>query len=257
LPCASAQERTLVIAATTSLEDSGLFPYLAAKYRERTGVTVRLVSRPTAEALRTAQDGFIDVVIGNNPEALDRFIDGGDGGRRLKMVCDDFVVVAPSDDPAGLRGKNASEALRTLAFKRVTFVSRGDNSGTHALEQVLWDAAGVNPKARSGKWYLESGLGMGLTIAMAARVKGYVLVDRATWIAQGQQSGRAILVEGDPRLFNQYELVVVNATKQRNIDAATGMQFADWTASDEGQDLIAAFRIDGRQVFFPNAKGQN
>jgi len=258
LACASAQERTLVIAATTSIEDSGLFPYLAGKYRERTGVTVRLVSRPTAEALRTAQDGFVDVVIGNNPTALDRFMDGGDGARRLKMMFDDFVIAGPSDDPAGLRGmKNASEALRTLAFKRVAFVSRGDNSGTHALERFLWDAAGVNPKARSGKWYLESGLGMGLTIAMAERVKGYVLVDRATWLAQGQHSGREILVEGDPRLFNQYELIVVDPAKHPNINPATGARFADWIASDEGQDLITAFMIADRQVFFPNAKGQD
>lgn len=256
--CASAQERTLVIAATTSIEDSGLFPYLAAEYQERTGIAVRLVSRPTAEALRTARDGFVDVVIGNSPAALDRFMDGDDGARRLKMMFDDFVIAGPTDDPAGLRAvKNASEALRTLAFRRATFVSRGDNSGTHALEQFLWDAAGVNPKARSGNWYLESGLGMGLTIAMAARVKGYVLVDRATWLAQGQISGREILVQGDPHLFNQYELIVVNAAKHRNIDPAAGAQFADWIASDEGQDLIAAFRIGGRQVFFPNAKGQN
>jgi len=258
LMCAGAQERTLVLAATTSIEDSGFFPYLAAKYRERTGVTVRLVSRPTAEALRTARDGFIDVVIGNSTAALDRFMDGGDGARRLKMMFDEFVIAGPSDDPAGLRGlKNASEALRTLAFKRVAFVSRGDNSGTHTLEQLLWNAAAVNPKARSGNWYLESGLGMGLTVAMAARVKGYVLVDRATWLAQGQHSGREILFQGDPRLFDQYEVIVVNAAKHRNLDPAAGAQFADWMASDEGQDVIAAFRIGSRQVFFPNAKGQN
>jgi tungstate transport system substrate-binding protein len=256
--CASAQERTLLIAATTSLEDSGLFVHLATKYRERTGVTVRLVSRPTADALRTARDGFIDVVIGNSTAALDRFMDGGDGARRLKMMFDEFVIAGPSDDPAGLRGmKNASEALRTLAFKRVTFVSRGDNSGTHVLEQLLWNSAAVNPKARSGNWYLESGFGMGLTIAMAARVKGYVLVDRATWFAQGQHTGREILVQGDPRLFDQYEVIVINAAKHRNLDPASGAQFADWIASDEGQDVIAAFRIGGRQVFFPNAKGQN
>jgi tungstate transport system substrate-binding protein len=258
LVCASAQERTLLIAATTSIEDSGLFVHLATKYQERTGITVRLISRPTAEALRTARDGFVDVVIGNNVAALDRFMDGGDGARRRKMMFDDFVIAGPSDDPAGLRGvKNASEALRTLALKRVTFVSRGDNSGTHALEQLLWDMAGVNPKARSGNWYRESGLGMGLTIETAARLKGYLLVDRATWLARGANSGREILVEGDPRLFNQYELVVVNAAKHQNIDPAAGAQFADWIASDEGQDLIAAFRIGGRQVFFPNAKGQN
>jgi len=258
LVCASAQERTLVIAATTSIEDSGLYARLAAKYRERTGITVRLVSRATAEALRTARDGFVDVVIGNSPAAIDRFMDGGDGARRLKMMFDDFVIAGPSNDPAGVRGlKSASEALRTLAFKRAAFVSRGDNSGTHVLEQFLWDKAGVNPKARSGKWYRESGLGMGLTIAMAARLKGYLLVDRATWLAQPQQNDGEVLVEGDPRLFNQYELIVVNPAKHPNIDPAAGAQFADWIISEEGQALIAAFRIGDRQVFFPNAKGQD
>lgn len=255
---AGAQERTLVLAATTSIQDSGLFNHLAAHYKERSGVALRIVSRPTAEALVTAHNGFVDVVIGNSPAALDRFMDSGDGARRVKMMFDDFVIAGPTADPAGVRGfKNAAEALRTLALKRAVFVSRGDDSGTHVLEQSLWTAAGVNPKSRSGSWYIESGLGMGLTVEMAARMKGYVLVDRATFLAEPRHREREILVEGDPRLFNQYELIVVNPQKYKTIDAASAAQFADWIVSDEGQDLIAAFRIDGRQVFFPNAKGQN
>jgi tungstate transport system substrate-binding protein len=254
---ASAQERTLVIAATTSIQDSGLFTYLANGYWERTGITLRIVSRPTAEALDTARTGFVDVVIGNSPVALDRFMDSHDGVRRVKMMFDDFVIAGPIVDPAGVRGvKNAAEALRTFALKRALFMSRGDNSGTHVLEQLLWDAAGVNPKARSGNWYRETGLGMGLTVEMAARLNGYVLVDRATWLAQ-RPSGEEILVEGDPRLFNQYELIVVNPRTHPSIDPNAGTLFADWIASDQGQRLIAAFRLDGRQVFFPNANGQN
>jgi tungstate transport system substrate-binding protein len=199
----------------------------------------------------------VDVVIGNSRTAMDRFMDEGDGARRINMMFDDFVIVGPSADPAGIRGKDAAQALKAIARKRVIFVSRGDNSGTHVLEKLLWDAAGVNPKARSGNWYRETGLGMGLSLGMATRSNGYILVDRGTWLAHAEQGAREILVEGDPRLFNQYELIVVNPKKYPNIDPALGSQFADWIASDEGQALIARFAIAGRQVFFPNAKGQN
>jgi tungstate transport system substrate-binding protein len=254
---AVAQERRVVLAATTSIQDSGLFDFLAAAYRERTGNSLMLVSRPTTVALATARNGFVDVVIGNSPAALDRFMDDGDGSRRIKMMFDDFVIVGPSDDPAGIRGKDAAHALKAIARKRAIFVSRGDNSGTHVLESFLWDAAGVNPKARSGNWYRETGLGMGLSLGMATRLNGYILVDRGTWLAHAEQGRREILVEGDPRLFNQYELIVLNSQKYPNIDPAVGSRFADWIASDDGQALIAKFTIGGRQVFFPNAKGQN
>ena len=254
---ANALERALVMAATTSIQDSGFFDYLANAYQERTGTKLTLVSRPTAVALSTAHSGFVDVVIGNSPAALDRFMDEGDGIRRVKVMFDDFVIVGPANDPAGIRGKDAPAALKAIARKRAIFVSRGDNSGTHVLENFLWDAAGINPKARSGKWYRETGLGMGLSLGMATRLNGYVLVDRGTWLAHAEQGGREVLVEGDRRLFNQYELIVVNPKKYPNIDAAVGAQFADWIASDEGQALIAKFTIGGRQVFFPNAKGQN
>ena len=173
------------------------------------------------------------------------------------MMFDDFVVAGPAEDPAGVRGNDAPQALKTIAQKRATFVSRGDNSGTHVLEQSLWNAAGVTRRRAAGNWYRETGLGMGLTLAMATRVNGYVLVDRGTWLAHLDQRKGAILVERDPRLFNQYELIVVNPQKYPNLDAAAGAQFVNWVASDEGQAAIAAFRIDGKQVFFPNAKGQN
>jgi tungstate transport system substrate-binding protein len=253
----NAQERTVILAATTSIQDSGFFDYLAGAYTARTGTKLTIVSRATEEALATARNGFVDVVIGNSPAAIDRFMDSGDGARRVKMMFDDFVIAGPSNDPAGIRGNDAATALRTLAQKRAVFVSRGDNSGTHVLEQLLWDAVKVNPKARNGNWYRESGLGMGLTLATAARLNGYVLVDRGTWLAHPDQRGREILVEGDPRLFNQYELIVVDPEKHKTIDPAAGSEFADWIVSDEGQDMIARFKIGGSQVFFPNAKGQN
>jgi tungstate transport system substrate-binding protein len=260
LACATAapaQERTLVVAATTSIEDSGFFSFLSRTYQERTGIKPTLVSRPTAQALAAAHNGFVDVVIGNSPAALDRFMDEGDGTCRIKFMFDDFVIVGPADDPAGIRGKDAAQALKEIARKRAIFLSRGDNSGTHVLENLLWDAAGINPKARNGNWYRETGLGMGLSLGMATRQNGYILVDRGTWLAHTEEGKREILVEGDPRLVNQYELIVVNPAKYPNLDPALGVEFADWIASEEGQAVVAKFTIHGRQVFFPNAKGQN
>jgi len=253
---ASARERTLVIAATTSSQDSGFSEYLANAYQERKQTKLTVVSRPTAQALAAAHSGFVDVVIGNSPAALDRFMDSGDGMRRAKIMFDDFVIVGPSEDPAGVRGKDAAEALRALAQHRAIFVSCGDNSGTHVLEQFLWDAAKVNPKARTGNWYRETGLGIGLTLEIAARINGYVLVDRGTWLAHSSERGREVLVKGDSRLFNQYELIVVNPDRYKTIDPAAGSDFANWIVSEEGRDLIAKFTIGGKQIFVPNGRRQ-
>jgi len=170
---------------------------------------------------------------------------------------DDFVIVGPAEDPAGARGKDAAEALRAIARYRAIFVSCGDSSGTHVLEHSLWDAAKVNPKARTGNWYRETGLGIGLTLEIAARLNGYVLVDRGTWLAHAGEHGRDILVEGDLQLFNQYEVIVVNPGRHKAIDPAAGSGFANWIVSDEGQNLIAKFTIGGKQVFFPNGRGQD
>lgn len=255
---ADAQDRPVVVAATTSIEDSGLFDFLLPKLKERTGVATRIVSRASSHALLSAERGLVDLVIVNDPGALDRFVDNGDGVRRNKMMFNDFVVVGPTSDPAQVRGaKDASAALRTIALKRASFVSRGDESGTHAAEMRIWQTAGVNPKARSGNWYRESGLGMGLTLAMAARLNAYVFTDRATWLAAKEQAKLEILVDGDPRLFNQYEIILVNPAKHPHVDVARATAFIEWVVSDEGQATIADYKVGGRQVFFPNAKGQN
>jgi tungstate transport system substrate-binding protein len=256
-PHAGAQERALVIAATTSIQDSGFADYLAGAYKARKQTRLTVVSKPTAQALATVRGGFVDVVIGNNPAALDRFMDSGDAARRTKMMFDDFVIVGPAEDPAGARGKDAAEALRAIARHRAIFVSCGDNSGTHVLEHSLWDAAKVNPKARTGNWYRETGLGVGLSLEIAARLNGYVLIDRGTWLAHAGERGRDVLVEGDPRLFNQYALIVVSPDRHRTIDPAAGSEFANWIASAEGREVIAKFTIGGKQVFFPGGKGQN
>jgi tungstate transport system substrate-binding protein len=252
------QQRPLVIAATTSIMDSGLFDYLVPKFTARTGIPVRIVSRATAQALISAERGMIDVVIVNDPGALDRFVDRGEGIARRRMMFNHLVIVGPASDPAKVRGaKDAAAALRTIAFLRASFLSRGDESGTHIAEQRLWEAASINPKARSGNWYRESGLGMGLTLTLAARLDAYVLTDRATWLAATDRSTLEILVQDDPKLFNQYEIIVVNPAKHPHVDLAAATVFVDWIASDEGQDVIAAYRVAGEQPFFPNAKGQH
>jgi tungstate transport system substrate-binding protein len=255
---AQSQQRPLVVAATTSIRDSGLFDYLMPKFTTRTGIPVRVVSRPTGQALGSAERGMIDVVIVSDPGALDRFVDRHEGVGRRKMMFNHFVIAGPASDPARLRGKkDAAAALRTIAFLRAPFLTRGDESGTHVAEQRLWEAAGVNPKARSGNWYRESGLGMGLTLTLAARLDAYILTDRATFLAATDRSNLAILVHDDPKLFNQYEIVLVNPARHPHVDVPAATAFVDWVVSDEGRDLIAAYRIEGEQLFFPNARGEN
>jgi tungstate transport system substrate-binding protein len=245
--------RTLVVAATTSIEDSGLFEHLIPRFHAATGITVRVVSRASAVALMTAERGTIDAVIVNDPEALDRFAASGEGTRRHRIMYNRFVIVGPAADPAGVRGMtDASAALREIARKRAVFVSRGDNSGTHVAEQHLWQAAGVNPKTRSGGWYRETGLGMGLTIQMAARLGAYALTDRATWVKAADRAASQILVDGDPKLFNPYEVVLVNSDKHPHVNVAGANKFIDWLVSAEGKRVIADYGVNGEHVFTPS-----
>ncbi len=250
---APAQNRPLTIASTTSLEDSGLFASLLPKFESRTGIKVQVLSEPSSAALAAAKRGEADVVIVNNADALDRFVSSGTAARRQALMYNDFVIAGPASDPAQLNGtRDAPAALRTIARLRVAFLSRGDESGTHRTERRLWSIAGVEPKSRSGGWYRETGLGMGATVEMAARLDAYVLTDRATWLAH-HVSGQRILVEGDPRLFDQYEIAV----RKSATDTTAADAFVDWLISAEGQDAIASFRVEGNQAFTPNAKPLN
>jgi tungstate transport system substrate-binding protein len=252
------QQRPLVIAATTSIMDSGLFDYLAPKFTARTGIPVRIISRASAQTLISAERGLVDVVIVNDPAALDRFVDRSEGMGRRKLMFNQFVIVGPAADPAKIKGMtDAPAALRRIALLRAPFLTRGDQSGTHVAEQRLWDSAGVNPKARSGNWYRESGLGMGVTLTLAARLDAYVLADHATWFHATDRQNLDVMVQDDPKLFNQYETLVVNPDKHPHVDVPGATAFVDWLVSDEGQNLIAAYRHDGHQLFYPNAKGVN
>jgi tungstate transport system substrate-binding protein len=242
--------QSLVVAATTSVEDSGLFDHLLPRFTAATGITVRIVSRASAAALMTAEKGTIDAVIVNDSDALDSFVAAGQGTRRHSFMSNRFVIVGPPSDPAGVGGMNdAPAALREIARKRAAFVSRGDNSGTHTAELKLWQAAEVNPKTRSGNWYRETGLGMGLTVQMAGRLKAYTLTDRATWVRAADPAANRILVEGDPRLFNPYEVILVNPVKHPHVNVAAATAFLDWLVSPEGRDAIGAYRVNGEKVF--------
>jgi tungstate transport system substrate-binding protein len=257
VPGAVAQSASLTVATTTSVQDSGLLAFLLPKFESRTGMKVRVLSRGSSAVLAAGERGEADVVIVNDPEALDRFVGSGNGVRRHALMYNDFVIAGPPSDPAGLAGsQDAAAALRTIARLRATFISRGDGSGTHAAERRLWLAAGVDPKSRSGDWYREAGMGMGATVEMAGRFNAHVLTDRATWLAH-RAGDQRILVEGDPRLFDQYELAVANPARHPTVDGAAGAAFVEWLVSDEGQASIAAFRIDGHQAFMPNGKPLN
>lgn len=253
---ASAQDRApsnaLVVAATTSVEDSGLFDHLIPRFQAVSGISIRVVSRASAVALMTAERGTIDAVIVNDPEALDRFVAQGDGTRRHRFMSNSFVIVGPQSDPAGVRGMtDAPAALREIARKRATFASRGDNSGTHVAEQHFWQVAGVNPKARSGGWYRETGLGMGLTIQMAGRLGAYALTDRASWAKSGDRARTVVMVDGDPKLFNPYEIILVSPDKHPHVNLAAANAFIDWLVSREGRNAIADYKLNGEQVFVP------
>jgi tungstate transport system substrate-binding protein len=242
----------LVVAATTSVEDSGLFDHITPLFTAKTGIAIRVVSRASAVALMTAERGTIDLVIVNDADALDRFVAAGDGARRHRFMSNSFVIVGPTADPAGVKAMtDAAAALREIARQRAPFVSRGDNSGTHVAEMHLWQAANVNPKARSGNWYRETGLGMGLTVQMASRLGAYTLSDRATWAKSGDRTSSAVMVESDPRLFNPYEVVLVSQSKHPHVNVPAATAFIDWLISREGRDAIAGHRVNGEQLFVP------
>ncbi len=252
---AVAAERWMTVASTTSTENSGLFGFLLPQFQQATGIEVRVVAVGTGQAVKNAERGDADVLFVHHKPSEDQFVAQGFGVERHDVMYNDYVLLGPHTDPAGLKGmKDAVAALAKIAATQAPFVSRGDDSGTHKLELSLWAAAGIEVKKASGSWYREAGAGMGATLNLASGLGGYTISDRGTWISFKNKAGLALLAEGDPRLFNQYGVILVNPAKHTHVKGKEGRAFIDWLLSEQGQMAIAAFRIEGEQLFFPNAK---
>jgi tungstate transport system substrate-binding protein len=253
---ASAAEDSIVVASTTSTENSGLFDYLLPRFTEDTGIQVKVVAVGTGQAIRLAENGDADVLFVHHPESEKKFVIQGFGVERHRVMHNDFIIVGPANDPAKIRGRGqgrAGEALVAIARAGAPFASRGDDSGTHKKELGLWKAAGVDPTVASGTWYRETGSGMGATLNVASGMEAYALTDRATWLKFGNKGNLELLVEGDPDLFNPYGVILVNPKRYDHVKAEAGQAFIDWLVSEKAQTLIAGYRIEGQPAFFPDA----
>ena len=251
---ALAQERSITVASTTSTEQSGLFGHILPIFTRESGIAVRVVALGTGQALDVGRRGDADVVFVHDRAAEERFVAEGFGGPRRHVMFNDFVITGPAADPARIAGLgDTAEALRRIAAARAPFISRGDRSGTHAAELRLWQLAGIDPATGRGQWYREVGQGMGPALNTAAAQGAYILADRGTWLSFRNRQDQRILIEGDTRLFNQYGVMLVNPQRHAHVKAADGQRFIDWLLSAAGQAAIASYRINGEQLFFPNA----
>ncbi|MBM3388851.1 MAG: tungsten ABC transporter substrate-binding protein [Betaproteobacteria bacterium] len=246
--------RFIVMASTTSTEQSGLFAHLLPAFKQASGIDVRVVALGTGQTLDTARRGDADVVFVHDQSAEEKFVAEGFGLKRQPVMYNDFILVGPKTDPAAVKGRDIAEALRKLATGKEGFVSRGDKSGTHAAELRYWRTAGVDVSTNKPAGYAQCGCGMGPALNIAASKNAYVLADRGTWLNFKNRGDLSVLVEGDQRLFNQYGVVVVNPAKHAHVKVELAQAFADWVVSSSGQAAIAAYKIGGEQLFFPNAK---
>jgi len=251
---AVAQEKSIVVASTTSTQDSGLFGYLLPIFKQNTGIDVKVVAQGTGQALDTARRGDADVVFVHAKSAEEKFISEGLGVKRFPVMYNDLVLIGPKADPAGIKGsKDVAAALKAIKDKVGPFISRGDRSGTHVAEIALWKVAGIDIEKDKGDWYKSIGQGMGAALNTASASNAYVLTDRGTWLAFKNRGELAIAVAGDKRLFNQYGVMLVNPAKHASVKKELGQQFIDWLVSAEGQNAIAGYKINGEQLFYPNA----
>lgn len=249
-------EQFIIVQSTTSTQNSGLFDEILPEFTEATGIEVRVVAVGTGQAIRNATNGDGDVLLVHSRPAEEKFVSDGFGVSRSDVMYNDFVIVGPASDPAGIAGStDAVAALKRIAQTGSPFASRGDDSGTHKAEMRLWQDAGIDAIDASGGWYRETGSGMGATLNTGTGMGAYVLTDRATWIAFGNNADHRIVVEGDPKLFNQYGVILVSPEKHPHVKTEQGQQFIDWLLSGNGQKAIADFKVDGQQLFYPNAKG--
>jgi tungstate transport system substrate-binding protein len=253
-----ADEKFIIVQSTTSNQDSGLLDYILPLFTKKTGIEVRVVAVGTGQALKNAENGDGDVVLVHSKPDEEKFVAGGFGVKRYDVTYNDFVIVGPAADPAKIGGlKDAAEAFKKIAETKASFASRADDSGTHKAELRLWKDAGIDAKAASGTWYLETGSGMGATLNTAIGKQAYALTDRGTWLSFGNKDDFKVLVEGDGRLFNQYGVILVNPAKHPNVKAKEGQAFIDWLIGPEGQAAIASYKINGQQLFFPNARPES
>jgi tungstate transport system substrate-binding protein len=258
IPISRAADDFIIVQSTTSTQNSGLFEHILPLFTEKTGIEVRVVAVGTGQALKNAEKGDGDVVLVHSQPDEEKFVAEGWGVKRYPVMYNDFILVGPAADPARIAGmKQAPDALKKIATAQSLFASRADDSGTHKAELKLWQQAGVNPKASSGTWYLETGSGMGATLNTAVGKQAYALTDRGTWLAFANKDDFKVLVEGDDKLFNQYGVILVNPAKHPNVKAKEGQAFVDWLTGPEGQAAIADYKIDGKQLFFPNARPQS
>ncbi len=249
-----AEDKFIVVQSTTSTQNSGLFDYLLPIFQEKTGIEVRVVAVGTGQAIKNAANGDGDVLFVHSKPSEEKFVADGLGVSRSDVMYNDFVIVGPANDPAGVAGsKDVVESLKKIADAKAPFASRGDDSGTHKAELRLWKAAGIDPSEGSGDWYRETGSGMGATLNTGTGMGAYVMTDRATWISFGNKGDYKVAVEGDPILFNQYGIILVNPEVHTHVKADLGQQFVDWVLSKEGQQAIADYKVDGQQLFFPNS----
>ncbi len=251
---ALAQDKSIVVASTTSTQDSGLFEYLLPLFKAKTGITVKVIAQGTGQALDTGRRGDADVVFVHAKSAEEKFLAEGQSLKRYPVMYNDFVLIGPKSDPAGIKGmKDVAEAFKTIKAKQAAFISRGDRSGTNIAELQLWKDSGIDIEKDKGPWYKAIGQGMGAALNTAGASDAYVLSDRGTWIHFKNNGDLHILVEGDKRMFNQYGVMLVNPAKHPNVKKELGQQFIDYLISPEGQKDIAGYKIDGQQLFFPNA----
>ena len=252
---AQAPQRSITVASTTSTEQSGLFKHLLPRFTQKTGIDVKVVALGTGQALDVGRRGDADVVFVHDKAAEEKFVAEGFGVKRQEVMYNDFIIVGPKSDPAKATGRDVLEGLRKIAAAKAPFISRGDRSGTHAAELRYWKDAGVDLAATKGDWYKEIGQGMGPALNAGSAQNAYVLADRGTWLSFKNRGDLAVLVEGDQRLFNQYGVMLVNPAKHPHVKTAEGQAFIDWLVSPEGQRAIGDYKIEGEQLFFPNATG--
>ena len=253
-PAVHAEDKFIIVQSTTSTQNSGLFEHILPNFTKKTGIDVRVVAVGTGQALKNAENGDGDVVLVHSKPDEEKFVAEGWGVKRRDVMYNDFVIVGPAADVAKIGGlKDAVEGFKKIAETEAPFASRGDDSGTNKAELKLWQDAGIDPKSASGKWYLETGSGMGATLNTAVGKHAYALTDRGTWLSFANKDDFKVLVEGDPKLFNQYGVILVNPAKHPNVKAKEGQVFIDWLIGPEGQAAIASYKIDGQQLFFPNA----